>query len=360
MKNKFDSKYELSDCLKISEVFAAPKEFDSNNDGHVNNSDEYIEIYNCGTTSVNLIGYLLDDITTGGSAPYTIPSNTLLDPGGYWVFYGNTTGIVLNNSNESVNLINNLGEIIDSITYSSSSYDISLAYLPQWDILINDIPTPGDSTTTPIHSNITELSDQLSTINGIITNIDTPYKGFALLQDELSVIRVRSELIPEDSLGKAFQLLGYFKARANYNEFTVLALRSIDYNPSFPLLEISSLSTELLNMTICLNGYASQIDENTIRLTDLQNNENHVTVHIPESITVSNNQIVNACGLLAYKYSKYQLYVTDPALVTTQVQGTLGSLVNTGINYIPLWITTLVLICGIFHILNRKKKCDIL
>ncbi|MDH7487222.1 MAG: lamin tail domain-containing protein, partial [Anaerolineae bacterium] len=48
--------------------------------------DEWIELYNSGSYTVDLSGWKLDD-SDGGYAPYTIPTGTSIAPGGFLVFY---------------------------------------------------------------------------------------------------------------------------------------------------------------------------------------------------------------------------------------------------------------------------------
>ena len=70
--------------IAINEFLPRPGR-DWNNDGFVNTGDEFIEIINHGTISVNLSGYTLDDEANVGSKPFALPSITLA-PGERIVF----------------------------------------------------------------------------------------------------------------------------------------------------------------------------------------------------------------------------------------------------------------------------------
>ncbi|MDD5291175.1 MAG: lamin tail domain-containing protein [Patescibacteria group bacterium] len=82
-------------------------------------SEEWIELKNIGSNEVNLLGWQLDDIE-GGSQPYKISSDLWLEPGDFYLLERNESGLALNNSNESVRLFNNLGDLIDEVGYEKS------------------------------------------------------------------------------------------------------------------------------------------------------------------------------------------------------------------------------------------------
>ncbi len=111
-------------------------------------SEEWIELYNPLDVEVDLSGYVLDDITTGGTNPYTIPAGTMIPAFGFVVFYQSTTGIGLNNDGDTVNYLRPDGTtVIDSYSYSSSSDDVSYGRETDgsstWTTF--DSPTPGES-----------------------------------------------------------------------------------------------------------------------------------------------------------------------------------------------------------------------
>jgi hypothetical protein len=95
--------------------------FDWNEDGTVDVYDEFIEVENLGPVSVDLKGWKLDDEANLGSTPYTLPS-TKLNSGQRAVFYGSVTGILLDDSGDTVRLINTRGIIVDSRTYGVIKY----------------------------------------------------------------------------------------------------------------------------------------------------------------------------------------------------------------------------------------------
>jgi len=90
--------------------------FDWNQDGVVNVYDEFVEIMNLGPIDVSLNGWKLDDEANLGSNPYSIPNQTL-KVGQRLVLYGSVTHILLDDSGDTVRLINSRGVIVDARTY---------------------------------------------------------------------------------------------------------------------------------------------------------------------------------------------------------------------------------------------------
>ena len=129
-------------AVVLNEILVAPgKSFD----------EEWIELYNPGSTLIELGGWSLDDIPDGGSKPFVIPNGTVISPGGFAVFYNSTTKIALNNDGDTVRLLDTSGALRDMFIYNSSHYDISWGRVPDgsldWRKL--DRPTPGAQNPAP-------------------------------------------------------------------------------------------------------------------------------------------------------------------------------------------------------------------
>jgi beta-lactamase superfamily II metal-dependent hydrolase len=89
---------------------------------------EWIELYNTTGDQLDIGGMWLDDLIGGGSSPQQIPADTILEPGGYYVFEINS---YLNNTGDDVHLLGTDGTTVyDSYTYGSASYDLSICRLP--------------------------------------------------------------------------------------------------------------------------------------------------------------------------------------------------------------------------------------
>jgi hypothetical protein len=76
-----------------------------------------VEIFNSGTESADLSGWIIDD--SGGTTFYTIPQNNLILPNQCLVFSGDFN--LNKTSADTIKLINNYQELIDSFSYKSSS-----------------------------------------------------------------------------------------------------------------------------------------------------------------------------------------------------------------------------------------------
>src|SRR5262249_2936540 len=103
-------------------------------------------LFNNGVAAADLSGWQIDDIEAGG-APYTLPANTAIPPGGYLVI--SLPSALLNNDGDSVRLLQPDGVVADLISYVTSVADISRPPAPDgtWSDSAN--PTPGAATPPP-------------------------------------------------------------------------------------------------------------------------------------------------------------------------------------------------------------------
>ncbi len=120
---------------------------DWNNDGLINTGDEFIELINHGTISVNISGWTLDDEANTGSDPYVLTSR-VLQPGERIVLYASVTGLLLSDGGDGVRLLKPNGGLVDAFNYTVVNYpDQSFCRLPDngglddWNR--NCYPTPG-------------------------------------------------------------------------------------------------------------------------------------------------------------------------------------------------------------------------
>lgn len=78
-------------------------------------SSQWVELYNRGSTSVNISGWFIDD--SGGTEKFTIPSDTIIDPGSFRVFESHAFNLNRTTA-DTVRLLNGSTEE-DSYSYTS-------------------------------------------------------------------------------------------------------------------------------------------------------------------------------------------------------------------------------------------------
>jgi hypothetical protein len=107
--------------LLLNEVLPAPGAVDWDGNGTADEQDEWIELYNSSTITVELAGWRLDN----GVSSYLLPGETVLEPGALVVLYRQQTGLILDDRGGSVQLVGPRSEKADSVTYGPLSLDAS-------------------------------------------------------------------------------------------------------------------------------------------------------------------------------------------------------------------------------------------
>lgn len=102
-----DSAYDIG--IRISEFMPNPEGSDA---------AEFIELVNPTAQPVDISGLLLDD-EAGGSYPFVIPKNTVLQPQELLVFEKKKTGLALNNTQDAVRLLYPNEEVIHEVHYDA-------------------------------------------------------------------------------------------------------------------------------------------------------------------------------------------------------------------------------------------------
>ena len=102
---------DLSDKIILSEVMPNPEGTDTDT--------EWIEIYNYGSTNVNLGNWSLDD-EEGGSDPYIFPDGTIIEAQDFMVIYRTESNLSLNNDTDQVRLFDYQNELHDTVSYEGS------------------------------------------------------------------------------------------------------------------------------------------------------------------------------------------------------------------------------------------------
>jgi len=101
-------------------------EFLANPSGSQSEPDEFIELYNTDDGDVDISLWSIDDIDGGGSSPYEIAEGTIMEGKSFLYFERGSSGVMLNNSGDSVRLLDNTNVIIDQHSYTSTIEDVSV------------------------------------------------------------------------------------------------------------------------------------------------------------------------------------------------------------------------------------------
>lgn len=133
--------------LIINEILADPAgdiTGDSNGDGTRDGTeDEFIELYNAGTQTLDISGYTMED---GYSTRHTFPAQTTIGSGEFFVLFGggsidnfngnsqvsSTGGLGLNNGTDSVILKNTSGNIVVQVDYTDGGNNQSVGRSPDF------------------------------------------------------------------------------------------------------------------------------------------------------------------------------------------------------------------------------------
>jgi hypothetical protein len=99
----------------INEVLARPH-YDWQGTGGVSIADEFIELLNLGPHSVNLAGWMLDDIADGGSRPFRFPPR-IIKVGEHIATFKSRSHLTLNDNGDGVRLLVPNGREVDRISY---------------------------------------------------------------------------------------------------------------------------------------------------------------------------------------------------------------------------------------------------
>ena len=143
-RTPFPTATSLPGTVVINEFLPHPHT-DWNGDGLANTSDEFIELINMGTLSINLKNWRLDNGIGGSSTPFSLPDVTLL-PRQIINFYHFDSGIGLSDGGSTVRLLKPNGQTGDIFTYPYvDAIDKSWCRLPDgtgpWAFAC--YPTPG-------------------------------------------------------------------------------------------------------------------------------------------------------------------------------------------------------------------------
>ncbi len=175
--------------LVINELLASNDLTQADNEGDF---DDWIELFNNGTSSIDLGAYFLSD-DINDLTKWSFPSGTSIEAGSYLIIWADedegTTEIhadfKLSSSGESLFLVNEEGEVVDEVSFAEQTPDISYGRFP------NGI------------GSFIEMSPTFNQANkGTITSVYDPIRANELLDiypnPAKDVLRVKTKEIVED------------------------------------------------------------------------------------------------------------------------------------------------------------------
>jgi hypothetical protein len=103
-----------------------PQRVDWNKDGATNKKDQWIELYNAGSTAQDISGWILASRGSKGEVE-RLPAGTVLGPGKYLLLYRSGTGFVLEDKNELVLLFDQTARLVDVAPIPIAKPDVSFS-----------------------------------------------------------------------------------------------------------------------------------------------------------------------------------------------------------------------------------------
>ncbi len=131
--------------VRINEVMAVTTDTE---EAALYMQDEWIELYNAGPDAVELGEWLLDD-GVDDSPPYQIPAGTVLQPGTFAIFFGQQTGLNLDDAGDEVRLLTPGGTMTDSVTFGPLAPNSSLSRDETGEWHTDWPPSPGQPNQPP-------------------------------------------------------------------------------------------------------------------------------------------------------------------------------------------------------------------
>ncbi len=225
--------FEYSRDIMLSELLPDPAGSDA--------TDEWIELYN-GGEAINLYGWLLTD----GSSDYDFPDESV-SAGSYMQLTIGETGVSLNNSGETIQLIDPDGAVVSEVTYSEAAAGESYAQLNsswQW-----------TTTLTPAASNVithgTSDGDADST-NGV----DAGESGTSTeqaAQTTISTVRAMSSGADVTFTGTVLVLPEIYSSNYFYVQDDTAGVQVYSSSKDFPTLTVGDIVT-ITGKTSSSNG----------------------------------------------------------------------------------------------------------
>lgn len=161
----FCAPYSFAQTVVLNEIFANPE----------NEDDEFVELFNNSDSEVDLRDWKITDLVKS----YSI-TDSKISPKSFIVFEKSTTSIALNNSSETVSLIDNLGNTIDSFSYEETIESTSWSRVPDGTGSFSNNTSVTKGSNNAIPPTPTPLPTATPTKTPTPTRTPTPVKSIEL------------------------------------------------------------------------------------------------------------------------------------------------------------------------------------
>lgn len=164
----------VAEALAVTEIFPNPKGKDDN---------EWLELKNISSSTIDLLGYYIDD-ELAGSKPYYFSTSTPIKSAEYLILNKNLTKLSLGNSQDSVRLLDENKQVLWEVKYTGVKENESYAYDQEnddwrWTIILspgkenlflenfNDMNITGQTINEPVEE-FADESDQVQSVSGAL------------------------------------------------------------------------------------------------------------------------------------------------------------------------------------------------
>lgn len=253
--------------IKINEVVPTPANGSAN---------EFVEIFNTGEELIDLSGWFLDDAESG-SSPYKIPNGINIAPFGYLVFYNYESKISLNDTGDTVRLIDPNGEVKDFVNYYKANRGESFSKIDDnwvWTTEMTPFATnilvlpPADTSEESLNISISiqeakgkEIGSYIS-VEGFVTVLPGVLgKQYFYIQDENSGVQIYNywAKFPELKVGQRIKVLGEIAISGGeiriktVNELDIIILEEVTIQDP-QNVSLYDISSDLVGKVVTVQG----------------------------------------------------------------------------------------------------------
>lgn len=332
--DEVDSNYDLSTEIIINELLPDPEGLDT--------EEEFIELYNIGEKAVNLLGWQLTD----EKDYYKFSEDSLIEAKSYLVVYYPQTKISLNNSGETIYLIDPEDKIISGVTYPEAERGKSWSrFNEEWEW--GEPTAEKENRNTDANDEENDDTDEVDIVSikkarELEKDTEVIIEGIVLvepgilgsqyfyLQDDEAGIQVYSSKkdFPTLKVGDYIQVKG--KISEAYNEKRIIIAQQeditiVETGKNVEPLYITEINEENEGMLVETNGEIIDINGNYLTL------DNEITIYLKSEVGIDKSEFsagdnVHVMGVASQYKDDYRLlprYASD----IEKVEQTSGNLI---------------------------------